>query len=129
MTRSSCSTGISEPTASASHLRIEEREARGGRAELDLRSRVPRPPSHNDKGDYENHDPNHAEDVGRHGNRTGDIARVRPDESDYRSHNEDGDHRSKPVQNPSSRDGPQPTPLAKRASSIGARELQVGGLN
>ena len=41
----------------------------------------------------------------RHGNRTGDVAGIRPDESDDRSYNEDSDHRSKPAQNPSSRDG------------------------
>ena len=68
--------------------------------------RLPLTPSNDSEGDQENHDAQHTDDVRHHGNRTGDIAGVGPDQADDRSHDEHGDHRSEPVQNPSSGNEP-----------------------
>ena len=45
------------------------------------------------KGDQEKHDSNDTDDVRHHGYPTGEIARVRPDEADNRSHDEQSNHR------------------------------------
>jgi len=73
----------------------------------------PLTPSHNYKGDQEEHDPNEADDVRRDGHRTRNVARVRPDETDDCPHDEHGDHGTEPVQNPSSSDDAEPTPLER----------------
>ena len=57
-------------------------------------------PSHDDKGDQEKNDSDVTDDVRHDGKRTGDVARVRPKETDDRSHNDECDHRGQPVQNP-----------------------------
>jgi hypothetical protein len=58
------------------------------------------------KGDQEKHDSNDTDDVRYHGDPTGDIARIGPDEANHCSHDEQSEHRGKPVQNPSSIDAP-----------------------
>ena len=50
------------------------------------------PPGHDGKRDQESHNDDSADDVRRHGKRTGDIARVRPDQADNRAHDEQSDH-------------------------------------
>jgi hypothetical protein len=57
-------------------------------------SRVPMPPSHDGKGDQQKHNSDDTGDVRHHGNQTGNVAGVRPDEADDRSPDEHGDHRS-----------------------------------
>jgi hypothetical protein len=74
-------------------------------------SRVPMPPSHDGKGDQQKHNSDDTGDVRHHGNQTGNVAGVRPDEADDRSPDEHGDHRSWPVQDPSSSDDAEPTPI------------------
>jgi hypothetical protein len=67
---------------------------------------------------HENHDSNDADDVRHPGKRTCGVVRVCPDETDDRPHDEQGDHRDQPVENPSggdalksySRPGVAPTP-------------------
>ena len=57
-------------------------------------SRVPLTARHDDKGDQEKNNSNDTEDVRHHGNQTGDVAGVGPDEADNRSRGEQPDHRS-----------------------------------
>ena len=61
-------------------------------------------PSHDDKGDQEKNDSDVTDDVRHDGKRTGDVASVRPKETDDRSHNDECDHGGQPVQNPPSDD-------------------------
>ena len=51
------------------------------------------PPGHDGKRNQERHNAHGTDDVRRHGKRTGDIARVRPDQADNRAHDEQSDHR------------------------------------
>ena len=51
------------------------------------------PPGHDGKRNQERHNAHGTDDVRRHGKRTGDIARVRPDQADNRAHDEESDHR------------------------------------
>lgn len=46
-----------------------------------------------DEADQEGHDPNDADDVCHQGERTGEVARVSPDQADSRSYDEDSTHR------------------------------------
>jgi hypothetical protein len=66
-------------------------------------------PSHDGKSDQEKHDSDGADEIRHHGDETGNIAGVGPDEADDRSHDEHGDHRNEPVQEPSSCDDVEPT--------------------
>jgi hypothetical protein len=72
-------------------------------------SRSPLTPSHDGKSDQENHDSDGADEVRHHGNETGNVAGVGPDEADNNSHDEHSDRRSQPVKEPSSRDDVEPT--------------------
>ena len=54
--------------------------------------RVPLTPSHDGQGDQEKRDTGAADDVRDHGNRTGNVAGVGPDEADGGSHDEHGEH-------------------------------------
>jgi len=56
-------------------------------------SRSPLTPSHDGKGDQKNHDSDGTNDVRHHGNRTGNVAGVGPNETDNRPHDEHGNHR------------------------------------
>src|SRR5215217_6408343 len=79
-------------------------------------SRSPLTPGYDCEGDQEGHD-SHARGDGRHhGNRPGYVAGVGPDEADNRSHDEHGDHRGQPVQNPSSGHDGEPTPMGRVAN-------------
>jgi hypothetical protein len=51
------------------------------------------PPGHDGQRNQERHNAHGTDDVRRHGKRTGDIARVRPDQADNRAHDEQSDHR------------------------------------
>src|SRR5919106_2418572 len=99
---------------------------RGHRAARGL-SRLPLTPSHDCKGDQEKHDSDGTDDVRHDGNQTRNIAGVGPDEADNRSHDEDGDHRSEPVENPSSSDDAEPTLTAAFRESK-RRSPRVGAL-
>jgi hypothetical protein len=55
-------------------------------------SRVPLTPSHDGKGDQKKDDPHATDDVRDDGNRTGNVTRIRPYETDDRSHDEHGNH-------------------------------------
>ena len=87
--------------------------------------RLPLTPSHEGKGDTENHDSDDSDDVRHHGDQTGNVAGVGPDEADDRSHDEHGDHRSQPVQNPSS--GDEPSLLSWGALGAGQIRRLSGG--
>jgi hypothetical protein len=87
-------------------------------------SRSPRTPGHDGKGDQEQHDSDGTGDVRHHGNGTGNIAGVGPDEADNRSHGEYADHRSEPVQNPSSGDDSEPTLLDRDKDGIACEKLR-----
>ena len=78
---------------------------------LEALCRVPLAPSHDGKGDQEKYDSDDTGDVRHHGDQTGNVAGVGPDEADDRSHDEHGDHCSEPVQNPSSGDDAEPTSM------------------
>ncbi len=75
----------------AGYLRIEERKLL--RHACSLR-KPPLTQSHDGEGDQENNDSEDTDDVRRDGDKTGNVARVRPEETDYRSHDEDSHHRS-----------------------------------
>ena len=81
-------------------------------------SRLPLTPSYDNKGDHKNHDADGTDDVRRHGNRTGNVAGVGPDEADNRSHDEHDDHRSQPVQNPSLGDDAEVTLMGASRQSF-----------
>jgi hypothetical protein len=85
-------------------------------------------PGRDGKGDQENHDSDGTEDVRHHGNEPSNVARVGPQKADNYSHDEHSDHRSKPVENPSSGDDAEPTLTgafrqSKRQSLLGAARL------
>jgi len=52
------------------------------------------------EGDQNQHDSNAADDVRHHGNRTGHVAGVRPDETDDRPDDEQSDNRGEPEEKP-----------------------------
>jgi hypothetical protein len=58
------------------------------------------------------------------GKRTGDVARVRPNETDDRSHNDECDHRGQPVQNPPFGDDLSLLPGSSAPRRVGARQWQ-----
>jgi hypothetical protein len=97
----------------------EKREAKQeplpGERVIDLR-RLPLTSSHDGKGNHENNDSDDAEDVGRDRDRTGDVARIGPDETDDRSDDEHRDHHGQPVQNPSSGNDAEATPPRSSAN-------------
>jgi hypothetical protein len=70
---------------------------------------LPLTPSRDGKGDQENYDSDATDDVRHHGNETGSVAGVSPDEANNYSRDEHSDRRSKPVENPSSGDDVEPT--------------------
>jgi hypothetical protein len=72
-------------------------------------SRLPLTPSHDAKRDQEKHDSDQTDHVRHPGKRTGDVTRVRPHETDSRPYDEQCDHRSQPVENPSPCDDAEPT--------------------
>lgn len=67
---------------------------RGGDVVGSALGQVATPPDH--KNDQQHHDSHNADDVRHAGKGTRDVARIRPDESDDRSADEQRDHRSKP---------------------------------
>ena len=70
--------------------RLSQALAKGASRSARGLGHLPPTPRHDGKGDHEKHD----SDDGRHdGKRTGNVARVRPDEADNRPHDEHGDHR------------------------------------
>src|SRR5437773_9782419 len=73
--------------------------------------------SHDDKGDQKNQDSDATDDIRHHGDQTGNVAGVGPDEADNRSQDEHGDHRSQPVQNLSPGDDAQLTLMGRFANS------------
>jgi hypothetical protein len=91
-------------------------------------SRLPLAPSHDAKREQEKHDCEGTDDVRHYGNQTCDVAGVGPDEADNRSHDEHGDHRSQPVENPSPSDDAEPTLMtafrqSKRQALISGRDF------
>ena len=72
-------------------------------------SRLPLTPSHDAKRDQEKHDSDQTDHVRHTGKRTGDVTCVRPYETDSRPDDEQCDHRSQPVKNPSPCDDAEPT--------------------
>ena len=91
---------------------------------------MPLTPSHDAKRDQEKHDSEATDEVRHHGNQTGNVAGVGPDEADSRSHDEHGDHRSQPVQNPSFGDDAEPTLMtgfrqSKRQVLVSSRDSRT----
>jgi hypothetical protein len=71
----------------------------------------PVPSARDDQRDKQDNDADSTDDVRRNGNRTGHVARVCPDEADDRSDDEYCDHRSYPVEDASSADEFESTPV------------------
>jgi hypothetical protein len=73
---------------------------------------LPLTPSQDSQGDQEKQDSDDTDDVRYHGNETGNVAGVRPDEADDRSDDKHGDHQAQPIEDPSSGDAAERTPVA-----------------
>ena len=69
------------------------------------------------EGNQENDDADDSDDVRRHRDETRDIAGVCPDQSDDGADDQDGDHHRQPIQNPSSADDFEGTPMKRRCPS------------